>query len=505
MGSHISQGRTEDAHIEYAGDFELPDLVLHNHENKGLYGDKAGENIKALVQEFNIYESMFKGAITGSLVITDAINLIGNLPIQGTERLSFKLSTPGMPAIDCTDESGHPMHIYKLTNKSQATEGIQVYTLHFCSREFLRNLRTKVSKSYSGRIDQMVNSIVGDENYLDTRKELFYQKTRNQDKIVIPNIKPFSAISMLCRRAMAEDSNSVGYYFWETTKGFHFRSWESLCVNKNGEPRYPKRILRYMPMNITDPDVEDKLVHDFTSVEDYKFINNFHDVAANTALGTYGHRVTTHNIYDKSYRTDDYHYHSHFNDTHHTDGLMKNGGNPAIVDTPVDFGRQSDDKSISDYPESRVTVQPTTQYAHGDDTGHFGVDVEQDGKLEGQRESQLNQIIAGTQLQMTIKGQSFLEVGDLIYFDLISVEPRVTSAGALDPQFAGRYIITKIRHRVTDREYLQVLECVKDSVFKRYSSGEEYFPGKKPKNENGDFVDIKERDNYYYNRLGNTE
>ena len=31
------------------------------------------------------------------------------------------------------------------------------------------------------------------------------------------------------------------------------------------------------------------------------------------------------------------------------------------------------------------------------------------------------------------------------------------------------------------------------------------FPGKKPKNENGDFVDIKERDNYYYNRLGNTE
>ena len=184
---------------------------------------------------------------------------------------------------------------------------------------------------------------------------------------------------------------------------------------------------------------------------------------------------------------------------------MKNGGNPAIVDTPVDFGRQSDDKSISDYPESRVTVQPTTQYAHGNDTGHFGVDVEQDGKLEGQRESQLNQIIAGTQLQLTVKGQSFLEVGDVIYFDLVSVEPRNASAGAQDPQYAGRYIITKIRHRVTDREYLQVLECVKDSVFKRYSSGEEYFPGKKPKNENGDFVDIKERDNYYYNRLGNTE
>ena len=486
---------TDPQHIEKAGDFILPQIVLHNHENKGLFGDNAGENITLLVQEFNLYESMFKGAMTGSLVIADAINLIGNLPIQGTERISFKLSTPGMPVIDCSEETGHPMHIYKLTNKEQATEGIQTYVLHFCSREFLRNLRTRVSKAYSGRIDTMVNSILGDENYLDTRKELFVQKTRNQDKIVIPNVKPFSAISMLCKRAMAEGSNSVGYYFYETPRGFHFRSWESLCVDKNGEPRPVKQVLRYMPMNINDPDVGEKVEHDFTSVEEYKFINNFHDVAANTALGTYGHRVITHNIYDKSYREDDYHYHSHFNDTHHTDGLMKRGGNPAIVDTPVDFGKQDNKKSISDYPESRVTVQCTTQYAHGDDTGHFGVDVEQDGKLEGQRESQLNQIIAGTQLRMTIKGQSFIQVGDVIAFDLVSVEPRTDSAGAVDPQFSGRYIITKIRHRVTPDEYLQVLECSKDSVFKRYNSRFKFFPGTKPKKENGRVRDINTMDN----------
>ena len=43
----------------------------------------------------NIYESIYKTSITGSLVITDSNNLIAKLPIQGTERLSFKLSTPG--------------------------------------------------------------------------------------------------------------------------------------------------------------------------------------------------------------------------------------------------------------------------------------------------------------------------------------------------------------------------------------------------------------------------
>jgi hypothetical protein len=329
----------------------------------------------------------------------------------------------------------------------------------------------------------MVNSIMTDKEFIDTRKDLFFQKTRNQDKIVIPNKRPFSAISMLCKRAMADNSNHVGYYFYETTKGFHFRSWESLCVRDNKEPRKPVQTFRYMPMNIDDPDVDDKIVHDYTSVEDYKFVNNFHDVAANTALGTYGHRVITHNLYNKSYREDDFHYHNEYNKTAHTEQ------NVPIVDTPVDY----DDNGISDYAESRVTVQPTSQFVHNEDTGAFGIDVELDGKSEGLRESLVNQTIAGTRLQMTVKGQSILEVGDVIHFDLISVENRTNSAGAPDPQYSGRYIITKIRHRVTKDDYKMVLECAKDSVAKAYSNGPDRFPGKQPQPA-GDSIDIKDRE-----------
>ena len=472
--------------IDFAGDFVLPEIVLHNHKNKGRVqdGDKLGVDIKHMVQEFNIFESMFSGAITGSMVLADTTNLIGTLPIQGTERLSFKLSTPGQPTIDCTDESGHPMHIYKLTDKQQAKDGMQVYVLHFCSREFLRNLRTKVSKAYSGRLDQMVSSIMNDEELIDTRKDLFFQKTRNQDKIVMPNKRPFSAISMLCKRAMADDSKSVGYYFWETTKGFHFRSWESLCLTSSRRARPAKQVFRYMAMNIDDPEVADKIIHDYTSVEDYKFVNNFHDIAANTALGTYAHKVITHNIYNKSYKEDKFHYHNDYNKTGHTEQ------NVPIVDTPVDY----DNLGISDYEDSRVTVQPTTQFAHNEDTGAFGIDVELDGKTEGLRESLVNQTIAGTKLVMTVKGQSILEVGDVIRFDLISVENRVNSAGRLDPQYSGRYIITKIRHRVTKDDYKMVLECSKDSVAQPYSDANtDRFPGKEPQTHN-DSIDINDRE-----------
>ena len=42
--------------IEFAGDYHLPSIVLHNHEGEGLTPDKQGHDIKAITQELNIYE-----------------------------------------------------------------------------------------------------------------------------------------------------------------------------------------------------------------------------------------------------------------------------------------------------------------------------------------------------------------------------------------------------------------------------------------------------------------
>ena len=470
-------------HIEFAGDFKLDKLVIHNHE------DRLAVDIKRLVVEFNIYESMFSNALTGTLVIADSTSLISKLPVQGTERLTFKLSTPGSRAIDCT-KPGHAMHVYSVSDKQQASDGQEIYTLHFASREFLRNIRTRVSQSYTGRIDQMVASILGDEDYLDSRKTINVQKTRNQDKITIPNMHPFQAIGMLQKRAMADDSESVGYHFYETPTGFHFRSWESMCVDKNGNPREVKQSFEHMSVNHSDESAygekKNKVTHDYQSVEKYRFINSSHDVAANQAAGTYAHRVISHNLYDKSYKESDYHYHNYFNDTKHTDG-----NKVPIVSTPVDF----DDKSVSDYAESKVSVMPTTRFAHNEDTGAFGVDVEQDGINAASRLSQRNQVLGGTILEMTIKGQSYLQVGDVVEFNLQTIENKRNSNGKFDPQYSGRYIITKIRHRVTTREYLNVIELIKDSVATSYRTNRNNkYPGTRSQKDKGIVQDINRYD-----------
>ena len=453
--------------IEFAGDYDLNHVFLHNHL-------KEITDIKKMMIELNVFESIFNNALTGSLVITDAQNLIAKLELNGTERISFKLSTPGAldnrNTIDASVETGHPFYVYKITDRRQIAPGTNLYTLHFGSREFMRNLRTKVSQAYNGNIAYQVIKILTDESYLDSKKEISYEPTGNVNNIVVPNMRPFDAINMIAKKTLPEKSDGVGYYFYETTKGMYFRSWDNMCSVKGRHNRKTKQIFRYMPMNVNDETIDDKMNHDYQSVESYRFVNNFHDIAANTALGTYAHKAITYNLFDKSYDESIYNYEIDYMRSKHTDQTADRFAKEkyavaaeSIVDT--------DDKKISEYPDSRVSLQATTQFLHNEDkAARYGLDVKQDGVKFIQGEYIKNSIIYGTTLHMVVKGQSYLEPGDIIEFKLISVDEK-NPDGEEDPQYSGRYVITKIRHQVNATKYTNAIECVKDSTKQGFSTG----------------------------------
>ena len=147
----------------------------------------------------------------------------------------------------------------------------------------------------------------------------------------MPNISPFKAIGMIAKRALPEHGNGVGYYYYETTKGLYFQSWENMCAKEATHRREPIQEFYYMPQNITDDTIVEKdkktgkikevpkEIHDLKSVEEYKFVNTFHDTAAAQALGTYGHRVISHNLFAKDFKETDWNYHREFNQTVHAD------------------------------------------------------------------------------------------------------------------------------------------------------------------------------------------
>ena len=54
---------------EFAGDYVLDKVVLINHTGQKI-------DVKFIMQELNIYESIYKSAVTGSIVIADEGNQI---------------------------------------------------------------------------------------------------------------------------------------------------------------------------------------------------------------------------------------------------------------------------------------------------------------------------------------------------------------------------------------------------------------------------------------------
>ena len=111
--------------------------------------------------ELNIYEDVWNPHIHGSILIKDAINLIGSSPIGAGELITMKLRTATYE-----DEPGNVIdksfQIYSINNRSLNTDREQTYELGFMSIEGLTDAAAPISKRFSGNTADLVNQIYTD-------------------------------------------------------------------------------------------------------------------------------------------------------------------------------------------------------------------------------------------------------------------------------------------------------------------------------------------------------
>mgnify|MGYP003139833859 CR=1 FL=1 len=462
--------------LEKPGDYNLKEIVIVNS-----HGERA--DIKGMVLEMNIFESISQATMFGTLVITDSLNLVNIVPITGKERLYFKLSTAGATgpedAIDATPDTGYPFHIYKLAQRQEVEHNVSSYVLHFGTREFMRNLRTKVSQAYKGDISASALSILKDEQVLDSKKKVYFEPTRNADTVVIPNMAPLKAIGLLADRALSKNGEGAGYYFYETTKGFHFRSYENMTHKEARSPREPKMTFTYNAKKIVN--VPERTFFNERSIDKYVFMKHF-DSAAMQSLGVYSQNVIYYNFYNKEIQRTNWKFHHHWEDLKHTDDNIPQLNDPVDVDPKE--APEIGDKGVGDYISSKTTLLPTTRYAHGENTGAFGDDPGSEGLTEAKRNFAYKSL-KNNVLQITIKGHANLQSGDMIQIDIPPIDrdktKRKDTGQQFDDHHSGKYIITAIHHKIINTQYLMICECVKDGVREKYKPARLEYSGKKEK------------------------
>jgi len=265
---------------------------------------------------------------------------------------------------------------------------------------------------------------------------------------------------------------------------------------------------KYMPANMG----ESKQAS-YESVTSFRLVDSF-DTMKNVALGMYANRVITHDLIQMKVDRRDFHYvtPSSTVSVKEVDGTVTSKqntekGNPEKTQfdasVSAEIGRLcSDNADFLGKPEAHISLVPTTFGQAGAlNTGpkkEFSIAkdnqlqaiTQEDNKdstgfavKEDIKENHVEDVIArrisqrlqldSVKINFSAPGDSSREVGDLISFDFPTENSKVAATsgrGTGHKYYSGKFLITSLRHKITQDEYTIHVEAIKDGYKSAISS-----------------------------------
>jgi len=453
--------------INYAGDFRLKACTIISYRKAGNSDKAIRQNILPQTVAVSLVEDITMPLLTGTIDVSDGVDFRTTLPITGMEKLELHVFTPGQNGIKFLEGVTDTFNVYKI-EKIRGASGMtareSLYRIHFVSREAYRNSTTRISRAFEGPVENAVYEICQDAKYLDSRKRVYAEPTATNSKYVIPNLKPFKTIKFLSDNAVSDKYNNAGYMFYETTKGFNFRSFESMMAQGGNIARPSTEKYAMQPANMRDAQQNKDIALDLQSPDSYSFedtVNTLNELNN----GLYANHLVTHDIYNKKITTFDYDYHESFGDNFHTEHQDGNK-TPDKYTKPLAYYEDTG-KMLSDFPLSKLMSVVDTKAVHND------YEFTAPETLLPNRVSQRAQM-ANNHLLLTVPGQTRMNAGTIITFNLPLQQPIGHDEGQkTNPYYSGRYLILSLKHKfdIIKQKHTMNLRTVKDAVMTELPKG----------------------------------
>ena len=430
------------ADLQYAGEYQIKELLIHTSSGSVL-------NLTKATQSIDIYEDMFKTALSGSITILDVDNVAENGPIIGQEYMTIKLTTPSLDE----EELEFIFAITKVTAREGLDPNVQLLALTFVSPEILRDKRVRVSKSFTDSIDKIIESILTDSRYINTNKNVYLEETAGIRKVVCPNLHPYEFIKNLTMEAVTAKDSSPYFFFFENLKGIQFKSLNKIFAEDSIGEFHTGDVV---PLAGKTVDHE----NDFKRALEFQ-INSNNDMILNTLGGMLGSNTIKYNIYNKSFEKLRYNYFSDFD---------KFSGS-RIDENPIYNSNEIDifDNNVGSFGDSKIYLHPTN--ASGDsDTQHTNSTSSYSyvpNKLNEAilfRRAKVMEINNSINITMKVNGNTTIAAGQTIQLT-VPITGRVHEKET-DEYYSGRYLVTKVRHSFyqPDKKHEIILNASKDSL-----------------------------------------
>lgn len=413
--------------IKFAGDVSIDKARIVTQ--RGL-----GQDIAAQVIAIQLYEDLFSPFLTGSLIIKESLDLVNLFPFVGEEYLELEISTPSLGREE--SQIKNKFYIYKLTDRELLGERSVVYQLHFISIEAIVDVNKKASRVYSGKISDVVKSIISDKvDGFESNKKTIIEDTNNNIKFVSNFWSPLENITYLTEHAV-NSNNTANYVFFENRDGFCFVSLESLYST----PGVYQEFVYDSYARDVQPDGKSYR----NTPQDFKRITSLsipvgYDYIDRIRSGMLASKAISYDVTKKKYVAKNYNVFDKYDKKQHL--------NPYPINSK---------RTI--YRNNAVIIPQARAY------GNFTGFTDASGFKTVQERLSLSKLAEANKLNITVLGRTDYTVGQKVAVVLNKFEPiDKADPDIVDKMFSGFYIVSAINHYINRESHECNMELIKDS------------------------------------------
>jgi hypothetical protein len=270
---------------------------------------------------------------------------------------------------------------------------------------------------------------------------------------------------------------SPSYMFYETFKGYHFRTLASM---------YAQPIAQTYTSYVPGSQVNKGIVNIETqlgNIIDYEIIENS-DSLFNFTTGVYASKLIVHNIYSKTFNEYQYNYFDHFSKERHITSYHGKKQFPIFSDVSI----EKDGSRSSDFPSRTFLTsisqgETDTNNTTVDGTEPFAAPDPQNSIQE--RVSTMNQLDKGLLLNIVTHGNTSINAGDVVILDIPHVASVKTADNPKNDRFyQGVFLVKRIKHEFdfASKKHTSLMTLVKDSLAKELDGPKDLYEPKPEKN-----------------------
>jgi hypothetical protein len=410
----------------------------------------SSQDLRQLVKELGYYESIFSPSVSVTIVIQDGTDMKNSLPIVGGETIdiSFSDSFPGTVDID----GGGTMRVYKISDRVKESDKVDSYTLLCTTNDFINSHYKIVDRTYTRKSAKNIVSDILKEKF---GQELFNDqevKTEGIHTFTFTQINPFKAINQILLEAQSveEDKASSIFCFWQNNDGYQLQNLDILLRK---EPRKDEtgETLKYAYFTGEVPNdyqFESSRILDVRETVSFDFLNGI-------AEGQYGTMVKYYDPIAKQFRNNQYTHDENWEDNIHANK------NPLLSkNISEEFGRTT---TVEKYLTTNAVASKIT-YVSDRDVNIRTSSRRRQNVVAGA--TAIMSRITNNSIDIMVYGDSRIMAGETIDITMPTTGQKKKTDELIDNLTSGRYLITAVKHSISDDEYYTIMTVVKDSYIK---------------------------------------